>query len=263
MKRFFLFALILLGSLSLSAQEQFSKYETREYISQGDTLPYRILYPKGFNEKKSYPVVLFMHGAGDRGTNNWHQLRLGGELFASEEAQKDYPAIVIYPQCPADEMWTHRTKWEVPNVGWCFDFPLGVKPPRGSEMVMELMDSLLSKPYTDKDRVYIMGISMGAISTLEYLYRFPERYAAAVVICGGNDSKYAQSYSHIPIWFFHGDRDDVVPPKYSSTLYVITKDGNPETRYTNFPDKRHDIYFETLEHPELLEWTFKQRRKNR
>ncbi len=236
-------------------------YERQMFVSGQDTLLYRIAYPENFNPKKKYPVVLFMHGAGDRGNNNIRQLILGGQFFISEPVRKDYPAIVIYPQCPATEMWTKRRK-EQPSkdAEWVFTFPVEEEIPTSAKLVNLLMDDVIAKPYTDQRRIYIMGISMGGIGTLDFLYRWEEKYAAAVIICGAHDVRYADTYKNAPVWFLHGDADNVVPMHYSKEIYEAIKDGNKNTRYTVFPGADHSIWNQTFSQPDLLEWTFSNKK---
>ncbi|MFR9520174.1 MAG: alpha/beta hydrolase-fold protein, partial [Rikenellaceae bacterium] len=182
--------IVLLASISITSWAQDRNlYEKRVYVDGSDSLLYRIAYPKDFNPQEEYPVILFMHGAGERASDNERQLILGGDLFVAEQVREEYPAIVIFPQCPTNEMWTHRTKSQREGRSeWIFSFPTHCKPPLSAALVNQLMDEIIAKPYTADNQIYIMGISMGGIGTLEFLYRWGDKYAAAVVICGGHDA---------------------------------------------------------------------------
>lgn len=262
MKRFtyLILTLFLIAYVFQTTAAGRERYNKEVFIESGDSLLYRILYPNNFSPEKEYPVVLFLHGAGDRGNNNERQLWLGADLFIREDIREDYPAIVIFPQCPADTMWTARQKWQEPSGDWIFKFPVEKRPPRPAELVANLMEDVIEESYTDDDRIYIMGISMGGIGTLEFLHRYPTTYAAAIVYCGGHDIKFSDSYKHTPIWFFHGDADNVVPEHYSIDIYNKIKKDNKATKYTSYPGVDHNCWDRALAEPTLLKWLFKHKR---
>lgn len=249
--------ILLLFSLQLQAQH-YSKYKKEEYIQNGDTLNYRLLEPKKVKKNKTYPLVLFLHGAGERGLNNESQLRHGGKLFLEKKNRRKFPAYVLFPQCPPEIMWTHRQKHKTEEEGWIFNFPLEDGPTWPAALVNNLVDSLKQSPHIDIDRIYIMGISMGGIGALEFLYRWPHKYAAAAVICGGHDPKLAEEYCHVPVWFFHGGKDDVVPIWYSQPVYEKLKECNAQTKFTLYPEANHNSWDPALAEPRLLKWLLKK-----
>lgn len=255
---------VVTSAVNLFAQQgkDYQSYEEGEFVEGGDTLLYRILYPENFKPNKRYPVILFLHGAGERGDNNISQLHLGGSLFLREDIRKEYPAIVLFPQCPRDEMWTKRTKHKKESNKWIFNFPTNSDVSRASQMVNSLMDSLLNSSNVDTRRVYIMGISMGGIGTLDYLYRWGDKYSAAAVICGGGNPEVVKNYKNTPIWFFHGDVDDVVPPNFSKQVYDAIKEqkGSERTRYSSYPNTNHNSWDKALSEPDLLKWLFKTKK---
>src|SRR5690606_2948136 len=102
-----LFLIVIACMTSAVKAQDMDKYERSVYIAKGDTLRYRILFPENFDPSKQYPLVLFLHGAGERGNNNEAQLTHGGKLFLKEDIRKDYPAIVVFPQCPKDSYWSN------------------------------------------------------------------------------------------------------------------------------------------------------------
>ena len=256
-KLLMVFVLVILNYASQLAKAQIvPQYEKRMFINENDTLLYRILYPDNYDRCKKYPVLLFLHGAGERGNDNERQLILGGDLFLKEKVRKNYPAIVVFPQCPVADMWTTRTKHKVEGQNWVFNFPVAKVPPRPSELVNLLMEELMKGQSVDQQRIYIMGISMGGIGALEFLHRWPGKYAAAAIICGGHDSRLSDNYKHIPVWFFHGDADDVVPQSYSLEVFNKIRNGNKRTRYTNYPNTNHNSWDKALKEPKLLKWMF-------
>ncbi|WP_439185611.1 alpha/beta hydrolase-fold protein [Carboxylicivirga taeanensis] len=262
-KSLLVIALILLASTAWSVKaQQVSQYGKREFIHENETLLYRILYPDNYDENKKYPLLLFLHGAGERGSDNERQLNLGGDLFLNEKLRQKYPAIVIFPQCPVDTMWTARTKHMDAQQNWVFNFPVSEVPPRPAEMVNLLVEEYMEIPSVDKSRIYIMGISMGGIGTLEFLHRWPDKYAGAAVICGGHDYRITDNYKHLPIWFFHGEADDVVPHHYSYEVYKTVRKGDRRTRYTSYPNTNHNSWDKALAEPKLLKWMFKNQKEN-
>lgn len=243
----------LILTLHLQGQE-YDSYEKKSFIEGADTLLYRIMYPREMKEGEKYPLVLFLHGAGERGTGNEKQLTHGAHLFIDEEGNPKYPAVVLFPQCPPDIMWTHREKKKNSEGVWEFCFPLGDSAPWPSLMVNQLVDSLVASDRVDEGRIYIMGLSMGGIGTLEFLYRWHDKYAAAISICGGHDPELSETYCQVPVWFFHGGKDDVVPPVYSRQVYDVLKKCNVDTRYTFYPCANHNSWDPAFSEPGLLEW---------
>ncbi|SMO84377.1 Phospholipase/Carboxylesterase [Saccharicrinis carchari] len=247
----------MMGVLNAQNSDAFIK---KEFVKDGATLKYNILYPQKMKSGKKYPLVLFLHGSGERGTDNQKQLTHGSALFLKEELRKKYPAVVLFPQCPPKVMWTHRKKEKSPTGDWEFEFPLGQQPTLPAFLVNELVDEWLASGKIDTRRVYIMGLSMGGIGALDFLYRWPEKYAAANVICGGHDPQLVSAYQHVPIWFFHGAKDDVVPPLYSRQIYEEHKKWNAKTKYTLYPEANHNSWDPAFAEPHFLKWLFKQKK---
>lgn len=236
------------------------EFTDEAYIYQKDTLPYRILYPKDYNVNKQYPLVLFLHGSGERGKDNEKQLIHGGSLFLDEKNQEKYPAIIVFPQCASNEQWTHREKYLV-NKQFVFSFPVDGEATKPTQLTNKLVDELLVSGQVDLKQVYIMGISMGGMGTLEYLYRWPNKYTAGIVICGAHDVMLSESFAQTPIWFFHGEDDDVVPSIYSQNIYNIVRRQNKASKYTLYPNTNHNSWDKALAEPNLLKWLFNHTKK--
>ncbi len=253
MKNLLLLISLLIGN---AYAQEFKEFQYKQHIQGTDTLNYRILYPENMKEGKQYPLVMFLHGAGERGAYNQRQLTHGAKLFLDQKTRRKYPAIVVFPQCPNGIMWTHRQKEKSPQGDWIFEFPFTDEPTKPTEIVNALVDSLINSGSVDKRRTYIMGLSMGGIGTLEFLARWPQKYTAAIVICGGNDPDFVPTYCHVPIWFFHGGKDNVVPIKYSKQVYQKQTNCNPKTKYTLYPEANHNSWDATFAEPKLLKWLF-------
>ena len=164
------------------AQELYGEYEKKVYVSsQGDSLKYRLLRPEAEKAGKKYPLVLFLHGAGERGDDNQKQLVHGGQMWLNPVNREEYPAFVLAPQCPKEDYWAYvgRPKSFVPG-----EMPEVQEPTRIFRTLKELLDTYLAMPQVDKDRIYVMGLSMGGMGTFDLAIRYPEVFAAAVPICG-------------------------------------------------------------------------------
>jgi predicted peptidase len=240
-----------------------SDYESYIYESpKGDILRYRILLPDNYDRSREYPVILFLHGMGERGDDNEQQLVHGADLFLKEDIRKDYPAIVVFPQCPGDKTWSEMERENKPDGTTSFSFHLSKRPGEMSSLVMKMMKKLAREESVDKKRIYVMGLSMGGFGTFEMLYFWPKYFAAAVPICGGHDSEGASKYSkNVSLWIFHGADDNVVSPQYSREMNKALKELGADVKYTEFPGVKHNSWDNTFETPGLLPWLFSKARK--
>ena len=174
-------------------------YMSESFTKDGQSLPYRILYPENFNQKEKYPLIFVLHGAGERGNDNELQLTHGADLFVKNDARKKFPTIVIFPQCPSDSYWSN-VKIEEKEGSRNFIFRDGGDPTKAMSLLSALMDEFLQKPYVDKRRIYVGGLSMGGMGTFELLSRKPDLFAAAFVICGGGHPATVKKYARkVPV----------------------------------------------------------------
>ena len=248
--------ILLVISLNGFGQDK-SLFEKKVCVSEnGDSLNYRILYPEGYNKSEAYPLVLFLHGAGERGNDNEKQLTHGADLFLDPENRKKFPTIVVFPQCPEDLYWVDITiRSKLKNNP---DFEESIKSPSEElALVNELMDYIEKTESVKSNQHYIMGLSMGAFGTFETLARWPKKYAAAVAICGGGNISLTQNYAnHTALWITHGAKDDVVPVTLSQRIYEALKSHGADVRYTEFPEANHNAWDPTFAMPDLLPWLF-------
>lgn len=252
---FFTITISLAISNNLAAQN-LNDYQYKQYVKGTDTLPYRILYPENFNPADKYPVLFFLHGAGERGNNNTSQLVHGGELFLNKKIRKNFPAIVIFPQCPKDSYWSNVQITS--NQGKrSFNFQKGGEPTKAMKLVLNLIKKVRSENYIDDDRVYAGGLSMGGMGTFELLRRKPRYFAAAFSICGGDNVANVKKYRKIPLWVFHGAKDDVVDPSLSDRVVKELKRlGAKDVRQTIYPNANHNSWDPAFAEPELVPWLF-------
>ncbi|WP_036383694.1 alpha/beta hydrolase-fold protein [Muricauda sp. MAR_2010_75] len=255
------FFLLLLTCNLVAAQWQ-SKYEAKMLIEGNDTLRYRIMYPNNFQEDGNYPVVLFLHGAGERGNDNEKQLVHGGKLFATDYLQERYPAIVIFPQCPTNSYWSNvdvdRSTYPIK-----LNFNYKGGPTKPLEMVMDLLQTTIEQPYANDNQVYLMGLSMGGMGTFELLSRKPDTFAAAIPICGGGDPNSVATYAKkIPLWVFHGAQDNVVNPLQSMEMVSALLSAGAYPRFTVYDFANHNSWDPAFAEPDLLPWLFSHKKES-
>ncbi len=259
MKKIFLsFSLIILA-LSATAQD-LALYEKHIFIKGKDTLLYRLLMPTNFDASKQYPLILFLHGAGERGNDNEKQLVHGSKLFLREDIRDNFPAIIVFPQCPENSFWS--------NVGFKqgeggkreFVFRATGEPTKAMALTQELLYWMLQKFPVKKRQVYVGGLSMGGMGTFEIVRRNPDLFAAAIPICGGGEPSTAQQMKKVKWWVFHGAKDNVVPPEYSEKMVEALKDAKASVKFTLYPEANHNSWDPAFSETELLPWLFSVRR---
>jgi predicted peptidase len=236
-------------------------YQRKEFVMGENVLPYRILYPDNYDKTKKYPLVMFLHGSGERATDNEIQLVHGSKLFLNESNRKAFPAIVIFPQCPQDASWikldVDRT---VQPAKLTVDYTSEAQWPLTA--ANELVKRIASEEAVDKSRIYISGLSLGGFGTFESVYRYPDLYAAALPICGGGDvNSYDKRVARTAFWIFHGDADPAVDVKLSREMSSKLKSLKVESKYTEYPGVKHDSWNNAFAETEYLKWMFAHKRK--
>ncbi len=236
-------------------------YDHRIYWHVGrasahEAFAYRLLSPATIETGKTYPVVLFLHGAGERGANNKAQLKYFPVWMASTEMRERFPCFVIAPQC------REGTAWSDGDWGSSDSSALPEEPTNQLRWASGILDTLLATLPIDVSRVYLTGLSMGGYGAWELAVRQPERYAAVVPICGGGDESQAARLATLPIWAWHGDADDVVPVVRSRRMiHAITKAGG-SPRYTELAGVGHDSWTPAYTSADgAIPWMFEQVRK--
>ena len=197
-------------------------------------LEYLLYLPDGYDREteKRWPLILFLHGAGERG-NNLDLVKTHGPPKIVE--QQDLPFVIVSPQCPADEWWS-------------------------PEILDKLLDEVLIKHRIDPGRIYLTGLSMGGYGTWTLATQYPDRFAAITPICGGGDTTLVQTIRHIPVWVFHGAKDPVVPLQRSEEMVGALKRAGADVKFTVYPEAGHDSWTETYDNPELYEWFLTHRK---
>lgn len=240
------------------AKKNVDAYEAAVYKNAAnETLPYRLLKPAniGKDKKEKYPLVLFLHGIGERGDDNAKQLVHGMSEFARPENRQKYPCFVVAPQCPVKSGWV-----EIKSGLNQWGIPLSKKPTAPLRLVLELVDALAAELPVDANRIYITGLSMGGFGAWDAIARRPDLFAAAVPICGGGDPAQAPKLKTLPIWAFHGEKDPVVSPSRTTTMIEAIRAAGGRPKMTLYADAQHDSWTRTYANPDVLAWLFAQRK---
>lgn len=254
-----IFILTLLICCHSTQTQDFSAFKKAVFVRDKNTLPYRIMYPVNYDAKKPYPLIVYLHGAGLRGNDNERQLTESGRFFLNESIRNKYPAIVIFPQCPSDSMW-----FKIPPSP-PFDTTVAVNHKMNTlalstpeKLVKLLMDSLAEHKIVDKKRIYLGGSSLGGFGAYDLVIHFPDYFAAAFPVCGqANVELYPKRAKDVPVWIFHGAKDDIIniwPDR--SLIKALQQGGAKNARYTEYPEGKHNIEVEVFAEPDLFPWLF-------
>lgn len=196
-------------------------------------MDYLLYLPKDYDKQESWPLLLFLHGAGERGDDLELVKKHGPPKLVAEG--QDFPFIIVSPQCPEDKWWE----------------PL---------QLVALLDEIGGKYKVDADRICVTGLSMGGFGTWRLAAYIPDRLAAIAPICGGGEAFTAKYFAHLPVWAFHGAKDAGVPLERSQEMVDALKKKGGSPKLTIYPEAGHDSWTETYNNPELYKWLLKQKR---
>lgn len=198
-----------------------------------------VFVPPSYDPSKKYPLVIYLHGKSDTVSRNM-------AWYHNPAALKD-PAIVLTPKCPLSETGEWGNSW------------ISKDPPM-IKKTFEMIDAIKKQYNIDKDRIYIYGISMGAIGTFGLIQRYPDLFAGGYAVCGWGNPEIVPQLSKIPFWIFHGEQDDVVPVEGSRGVHsAVLAYGGRQIRYTEFKDVKHDAWSH-LDNTEIITWLLKQKK---
>ncbi|NLF01455.1 MAG: prolyl oligopeptidase family serine peptidase [Anaerolineales bacterium] len=203
-------------------------------------LGYLLYLPSGYGggAQQTWPLILFLHGMGERG-DDLEAVKTHG-IPKELDRMADFPFIVVSPQCPEDTYW-----------------------PQETAALTMMLDDVMARYPVDRSRVYLTGLSMGGFGTWALAAIHPERFAAIAPICGGGDPQWASALKDIPVWAFHGAQDDVVPLIRSEEMVRALEQAGSQVRFTIYPELGHDAWTVTYQNPELYAWFLSHRRNDR
>jgi predicted peptidase len=242
--------LLLVGSQAVRAQSL--RFSQNIYVEKGDTLLYRQLFPDADTLRK-YPLVIFLHGSGERGRDNEAQLKWGVMNFATDRNMLLHPALVIAPQCPLNMSWSNFSRSNDPAGA-----RLQPNPTRPMALLIGLIHQLIRTMPVDTNRIYITGLSMGGFGTYDAIERYPGLFAAALPVCGGGDITRVASIARLPIWIALGAEDPAVNPLYSLDMLEALTRAGAHPGFTQYPEVGHFSWLGAYADPLIMEWLFRQ-----
>jgi predicted peptidase len=244
MSRFFCVVFLLAvtalhGAPALAAEPMPSpgkQVEIKAVAGADDNPPYNYLLftPASYAKQGKWPLIVFLHGSGERGDDLKLVKKHGPPKIVEEKP--DFEFIVVSPQVPAD------SRWDAEKVG-------------------QIIDQVSKSLKVDADRIYLTGLSMGGSGTWKTAAEYPNRFAAIVPICGRGDPDTAETIKSIPCWVFHGAKDEAVPLARSEEMVAAIKKAGGQPKFTVYPDAEHDSWTESYNNPELYKWLLAQQRK--
>ena len=224
----FLLTSVVFGDEQPGVQKT-AKLETQVKVQMG----YLLYVPKDYDKRESWPLVLFLHGAGERG-DDLELVKVHGPPKLIAEG-KDFPFIVVSPQCPKERWWE----------------PIELTA---------LLDQIVKTHKVDEDRICVTGLSMGGFGSWRLAAYTPHRFAAIAPICGGGETYWTRRFPHLPVWVFHGAKDTGVPLERSQEMVDALKKAGGEPKLTVYPEAGHDSWTETYNNPKFYEWLMEQER---
>ncbi len=232
----FVFVTVLTGTVFGAEDRSASRQQSVEFtatVKAEVPMNYLLYLPPNYEDQADWPLLVFLHGAGERG-DDLTQVQVHGPPKLIEQG-KDFPMIVVSPQCESRKWWQ-------------------------AEAVAKLVDNICGKYKVDRQRIYLTGLSMGGYGTWATLAAYPRLFAAAAPVCGGGDPAVVDRFRHVPIWVFHGAKDPVVPLKSSEEMVDALKAAGADVKFTVYPEAEHDSWTETYDNPAFYEWLLEHAR---
>lgn len=217
----------------------------------------RLLCPRERRHGGKYPLIVFLHGAGERGFDNVAQLKSLPQRLAAEDEQEKYTCFLLAPQCPPKMDWSSETVL-IDSTSTAGQKTILL------DLVYQLILDISAKHSIDTNRIYITGYSMGGYGTWSMLARYSDLFAAASPLCGGGDPKSVEKFAHIPLWVVHGDADQVIPVTESRKMVEALRMNGGRPEYQELHNVKHDCWSITYNQTDkMLEWLFKQKNELR
>lgn len=235
--------LILMASILGASEETGFVLSSFKSTFDGTARSYAVFVPKRYPETRTaWPVVLFLHGYGESGSDV-ELLRRHGPIKEAM-TQADFPFLVVAPQCPRVEYGRVMNAWA-----------------DRAEDVMTVLTDVRSRYRVDASRMYLTGLSMGGFGAFALAARYPGLFAAVAPVCGGGNTGSASAYRGTPFWVFHGARDPLVPARFSTEMVEAMKAVGAPVKLTIYPEADHDSWTVTYANPELYTWFLSHSRK--
>lgn len=195
--------------------------------------------PDNYAGKDDWPLIVFLHGSGERG-DDFDKVAVHGPPKLVAEG-KSFPFVILSPQIPENHWWMEKLEADTLSL---------------------LIDNIVKKYKIDEDRIYLTGLSMGGFTTWDMAIKYPDRFAAIAPICGGGDPSMASKISHLPTWVFHGAKDDIVKLEQSQRMIDALKQAKGKVKFTVYPDVDHGSWIPAYNDPELYKWFLQYKRSS-
>jgi predicted peptidase len=239
----------MLSSAALAAAET-NQFLARTYSGKAQRpLPYRLLLPQKYDPKTSYPLILYLHGAAARGSDNTEPLNWGPKLLAESWVRERHGFFLVVPQCPRSSGWV-ESAWSG-----------RIQESEVLRLALELVSDVLPKEFhIDPKRRYLTGVSMGGHAVWTVMIRHPGLFAAAVPVCSGGEAKsVTDTAAKFPVWVFHSDDDHLVPVRQARELVKAWREHGGTVKYTEYTGLRHSSWKKAYADPEMFDWLLQQR----
>ncbi len=252
-------AILFTLSQASSAEDPGDVYEKFTYNFTGgeyenESFGYRLMSPAQIVEGETYPLILFLHGAGERGDDNESQLMHFPGWMAEPERREDYPCFVLVPQCSKGEIWSSIHWRSEPSA------TLDDDPADHMKMVVEILDLVVAQYPIDARRIYLTGLSMGGFGSWELAMRRPDYFAAVAPVCGGGDLTKAELLVDIPIYAYHGDADRAISVERTREIIAAIREAGGSPRYRELPGVGHNSWNAAYHDDDgVIPWMFEQR----
>lgn len=252
MKKFTLFLLLLISITSISLGQLRTNFEKNTFKSGNYKLPYRFLKPKNISDSIKYPLILFLHSETQAGNDNEKQLNHFIIELSKNKKRVKYPSFIIAPQIPRGKSWTSaKTNGDSLSFSTILTKELRVS--------LEIVDKTIKSFPIDTNRIYIVGISDGAVAAFELLCKQPEKAAAILSICGtGQVEEINEQASLVPFWAFIGKEDLKYSSEKMAKIISYMNENKGKAKLTVFDKTNHICWDETLKNPEIFNWLFQQ-----
>jgi predicted peptidase len=216
---------------------------------QGKKMPYRLFAPPSYDAQQKYPLILWLHGAAGRGSDNLLQISGGNEngthVWITPANQAQLPAFILAPQCPEDRYWSEPETNEI-------------SPPL--QMALDILAGVQKEFSIDPDRIYLAGQSMGGLGVWALVQSQPDRWAAALVLCAFDNFTNPKALARVPLWVFQGDVDTVVPVDLVRQMVKGLKKSGALARYSEYHGVGHQVWEKAFAEPDLVPWLAAQKR---
>lgn len=228
-------------------------------VSKSEIVTYRYWIPESYTNTKKYPLLVFLHGAGERGTDGLHprypdQVNFMERILKDDELRENF--IIFAPQCPNEYQWV-QSDW-TPGT---YDFEKTPISKPLADVCNILKEKFLEALTVDMTRIYVTGLSMGGFGTWDIVARNPDIFAAMMPVCGGCDEKLVDLYKDMPIWICHGAADDCVFPYGERRMYAaLVLAGAKDVHYTEYYKRGHDAWNPAYADDEIFEWLLSRRK---